>query len=245
MTGVKDRHIIGFGHCVDCGEQLDKIAVRVDVLLPVGGKQDVAAPGQPQTRMDIACLDFFKACPQNLRHGTADDERALLRHSALHQVPARMLRIAEIDVADDIHDAAVRLLGQAFVLAAVPRLHVKNRNMQTLRADHGKAGIGVAQNEHRVRPEPRHQFIRSVDNVPDRRAEIVARGVQIIVRRAETEIVKKHLIERVVIVLPGVHKNLFKIPVTAFDRGGQPDDLRPCADDRHELQLSHGHTSSK
>ena len=117
--------------------------------------------------------------------------------------------------------------------------------MQPLRADHGKAGIGVAQNEHRVRFDLHHQFVGFFDDVPDCRAKIVAHGVQIIVRRAKTEIVKKHLIERVVIVLPGVYKNLFKIPVTAFDRGGQPDDLRPCADDRHELQLSHGHTSSK
>ena len=30
-----------------------------------------------------------------------------------------MLRIAEIDVADDVHDAAVRLLRQALILAAV------------------------------------------------------------------------------------------------------------------------------
>ena len=68
---------------------------------------------------------------------------------------------------------------------------------------------------------------------------------QIKVRRTETEIVKKHLIERIVIILTGVDQNLLKIPVAAFYGGGQPDDLRPRADDRHELQLSHGHTSSK
>lgn len=245
MATVENRHVILLGHCVYRIEKAEEVLLRVDVLFAVSTQQDVVPLLESESLVYIGCLDLGKVLMEHLGHGRTGDVCTLTGKSAFSKVSSCMLGVGEIDVRDDVHDAAVRLLGQAFVLAAVPRLHVKNRNMQTLRADHGKAGIGVAQNEHRVRPEPRHQFIRSVDNVPDRRAEIVARGVQIIVRRAETEIVKKHLIERVVIVLPGVHKNLFKIPVTAFDRGGQPDDLRPCADDRHELQLSHGHTSSK
>ena len=38
-----------------------------------------------------------------------------------------MFGVGHVHVADDVHDAAVGLFGQAFVLAAVARFHVENR----------------------------------------------------------------------------------------------------------------------
>ena len=245
VAGVKDWHVVLFRHGIDRCEQLDKIAVRIDVFLPVRREQNVLSLGQTQTPVDITAFDLVQIGVQHLRHGTAGHEGALLWQSTLHQIPACMLRIAEIDVADDVHDAAVRLLRQALILAAVSCLHMENRNVQALGTDHGKAGIGVAQNQHCVRPDLHHQLVGFLNDIPNRGSEIIAYGIQIIVRRPETEIVKKHLIEGVVVVLTCVDQNLLKVPVAALYGGGQPDDLRPRADDRHQLQLSHCYTSSK
>lgn len=48
MAGVEDRHIVLFGHLVDGGEQRGEVLLGVDVLLAVGGEQDVFAFFQPQ-----------------------------------------------------------------------------------------------------------------------------------------------------------------------------------------------------
>ena len=88
--------------------------------------------------------------------------------------------------------------------------------MQSLCADHGKAGIRIAQNQHCVRPDLHHQLVGLLDDIPDGGAEVVAYGIQIIVRRTEAEVVKKHLIEGVVVVLTCVNQNLFKVQVAAL-----------------------------
>jgi len=55
-----------------------------------------------------------------------------------------MLGIGQVHVADHVHDAAVGLLGQALVLAAVARLHVEDGDMQALGRDGGEAAVRVA-----------------------------------------------------------------------------------------------------
>ena len=195
--------------------------------------------------MDITCFNLVQIVVQHLGHGAASYEGALLRQSTLHQIPTCMLRIAEIDVADDVYDAAVRLLRQALILAAVSRLHMENRNVQPLGANHRKAGVGVTQDQHCVRLQLYHQLVGFLNDIPDGSAEVVTYGIQIIVRRTEAEVVKKHLIEGVVVVLTCVNQNLFKVQVAALYRSGQTDDFRPRTDDCHQLQLSHCYTSSK
>ena len=208
-------------------------------------EQNVLSLRQPQPLMNITRFDLIQIRVQHLRHGASGHKDALLRQSTLHQIPACVFRIAEIDIADNIHYTAIRLLWQAFVLAAVARLHMENRNVQPLGTDHGKAGVGIAQDQHRVRLQPYHQLVGFLNDIPNRGSEVVAYGIQIIIRRPKAEIVKKHLIECVVVVLTGVNQNLLKVPVAALYCRGQPDDLRPRADDCHQLQLSHCYTSSK
>ena len=58
-------------------------------------------------------------------HGAAGDVGALLGEAGVGQVAAGVLAVGHVDVGDDVHDAAVGLLGQALVLAAVARLHVE------------------------------------------------------------------------------------------------------------------------
>ena len=47
MTGVQDGQIVLFCQCVDGGEQAQEVLFGVDVLLPVGGQQNVLVLFQP------------------------------------------------------------------------------------------------------------------------------------------------------------------------------------------------------
>ena len=129
MAGVKDRHIVLLRHGIDRREQLDKIAIRINVFLPMCREQNVLSLGQSQALVDITCFNLVQIGVQYLGHGAASYEGALLRQSALHQIPACVFRIAEIDIADNIHDTAIRLLRQTLILAAVSRLHMEDRNV--------------------------------------------------------------------------------------------------------------------
>ena len=69
---------------------------------------------------------------QNFGHGAAGHVRAFLGQTAIGQVAASMFGIGHVHIANDVHDAAVGLFGQAFVLAAVAGFHMENRNVQAL-----------------------------------------------------------------------------------------------------------------
>ena len=42
MAGVQDRHIVLFRHGVDGVHQAKKVGLRINILLPMGGKKNVA-----------------------------------------------------------------------------------------------------------------------------------------------------------------------------------------------------------
>ena len=91
MAGIENRHVVPLRHRVDRREQLEKVAVGIDILLPMRGEQNVLSLRQFQPLMNVACLDLVQICAQHLRHGTAGHKYALLRQAALHQIPPRML----------------------------------------------------------------------------------------------------------------------------------------------------------
>ena len=91
MAGVKDRHIVLLRHGIDRREQLDKIAIRINVFLPMCREQNVLSLGQSQTPVDITAFDLVQIGVQHLCHGTAGHEGALLWQSTLHQIPACVL----------------------------------------------------------------------------------------------------------------------------------------------------------
>ena len=137
MTGVQDRHIIFFCHFIDRRKQAFEILFGIDILLAVGGKQDVSALFQTEPCMDIRPFDLIKVIVQDLCHRRAGHIGALLRQSRIGKITPCVLRIRQIDVGDDVDDPAVGFLRQALVLTTVARFHMKNRDMQTLRTDNG------------------------------------------------------------------------------------------------------------
>ena len=79
------------------------------------------------------------------------------------------------------------------------------------------------------------------DNVADGLGRGAAGGRQEVVGLAHAEILEEDLVELVVVVLAGMHEHVVAMPVERGDDARQPDDLRPGADDGHDLQLVHRH----
>ena len=147
MAGVQDGHIVLFCQCVDGGEQAHEVLFRVDVFLSVGRQQNILVLFQPQPFQHVAFLNLVQIHVQNLRHGRAGLVSPLLGQSGVRQILPGKLGVAQVHVGDHIHDAAVGLLGQALVKAAVSGLHMEDGNMQALGRNGRQAAVGVAQDQ--------------------------------------------------------------------------------------------------
>ena len=159
MAAVQHGHVVLLRHLVDGRKEAYKVLLRVDILLPVGGKQNVLALFQSQAGVDITGLDFLQVLVEHFGHGAASDVGALLGQAVLRQVAAGVLRVAQVHIGDNVHNAAVGLLRQALVLAAVAGLHVEDGNVQTLRCNGGQTAVGFSQGQQRVRLNLSHQLV--------------------------------------------------------------------------------------
>ena len=238
MAGIQDGQIVLFSHLVDSGEQRGKVLLGVDILLAVGRQQNVLALLETQTLVDIGRLDFFQILMQHLGHGGAGHIGALLRQPGIGQIAACVLRIGHVHIGDDIHDAAVCLLRQTLILAAVTSLHVEDGNVQTLCADDAQAAVGVAQHQHGVRLDGDHQLVALRDDVAHGLAQVGTHGVHIHLWVGQLQIVEEHAVQVVVIVLAGMRQNHIEIFARLVDDGSQADDLRAGAHDNQQLQLA-------
>lgn len=68
VTAVKDRHVVLPGHCIDCIEEAQEVLFGVDVLLAMGGQEDILPFLESETLMDVAGLDLRKVLVQHFSH---------------------------------------------------------------------------------------------------------------------------------------------------------------------------------
>jgi hypothetical protein len=231
VAGVQDRHVVFLRERVDRREQAREVRLGVDVLLAVGRKQHVALGLQTELGEDIRSLDLVQVGTKDLCHGRARDIGALRGAAGVPEVAARVLGVCQVDVGDHVDDAAVSLLGQALVLAAVARLHVEDGDVEPLGRDGGKAAVGVAQDEKRVGLHLNHELIARGDDVAHGLAQVGAHGVQ-------RQVAEEDAVERVVVVLPGVRQQAVEVAAALLDDLGQADDLGAGAHDDQQLQAA-------
>ena len=105
-----------------------------------------------------------------------------------------LLIIAQVHVADYVHDAAVGFLGQAFVLAAVAGFHVEDGDMQPLGSDGGQAGVGIAQNQHGIGLGGSHQLVGAVDDIAHGFAQVIAHGIHVHLRILQAQIPEENAV---------------------------------------------------
>ena len=137
-----------------------------------------------------------------------------------------------------MHDAAVRLLGQALVLAAVARLHVEDGDVEPLGRDGGKAAVGVAQDQQRVGLDLDHEPVARGDDVAHGLAQVGSHGVEVDVRVVKRQVAEEDAVERVVVVLPGVRQQAVEVAAALLDDLGQADDLGAGAHNDQQLQAA-------
>lgn len=238
VAGVQDRHVVLLGQRVDRGEQAREVGLGVDVLLAVGGQQHVALRLQAELGEDIGGLDLAQVGAQDLCHGRAGDVGALRGAAGVLEVAAGVLGVGQVDVGDHVDDAAVGLLGQALVLAAVAGLHVEDGDVEPLGRDGGQAAVGVAQDQQRVGLHLDHQLVARGDDVAHGLAQVGAHGVQVDVRVVQRQVAEEDAVERVVVVLPGVRQQAVEVAAALLDDLGQADDLGARAHDDQELQAA-------
>ena len=238
VAGVQDRHVVFLRERVDGGEQAREVRLGVDVLLAVGGQQHVALGLQSELGEDIRCLDLIKVRAQDLGHGRARDVGALRGAAGVLEVAAGVLGVGQVDVGDHVDDAAVGLLGQALVLAAVARLHVEDGDVEPLGRDGGQAAVGVAQDQQRVGLDLNHQLVARGDDVAHRLAQVGAHGVQVDVGVVQRQVAEEDAVQGVVVVLPGVRQQAVEVTSALLDNLGQADDLGAGAHDDQQLKAA-------
>ena len=236
VAAVEDGHVVLLGHGVHRLEEREEVRIRIDILLAVGREQDVAALFQPQALMHRAGLDIGQVVVQHLGHGRAGHIGALRGHAAGVQVAAGVLRVAQVHIRDDVHDAAVRLLRQALVEAAVAGLHVEDGDVQSLGGDDGEAAVRIAQHQHGIRLQAHHLLVAGGDDVADGFAQVAAHGIHVDFRVGQFQVAEEHAVEVVVVVLPGVGQQAVEILAALVDDRRQADNLRPRAHDDEQLQ---------
>ena len=204
MAGVQNGHIVFFGHFVDGGKQGNKVLFRVNVFFAVGRKQNIFALFQPKASVNIRCLDLFKVLMQHFGHGGTGHIGALFGQAGIGQIAAGVLGVSHVHIRNDIHDAAVGFFGQALILAAVTGFHMENGNVQALGTDHGKAAVGIAQHQHGIGLNGGHQLVAFGNNIAHGFAQICAHGVHIHLGVCQLQVMEKHTVQVVIIILAGV-----------------------------------------
>ena len=238
VAGVQDRHVVSLGERVDGGEQAREVRLGVDVLLAVSGEQHVLLRLKAELLEDARGLDLFLVGAQDLSHRRACDVGALRGAAGVLEVAAGVLGVGQVDVGDDVDDAAVGLLGQALVLAAVARLHVEDGDVQALGRDGGQAAVGVSQDQKGVGLDLDHELVGGGDDVADGLAQVGAHGVKIDVGVVQRKVAEEYAVERVVVVLPGVRQQAVEVLAALLDDLGQADDLGAGAHDNQQLQAA-------
>ena len=110
------------------------------------------------------------------------------------QIPPGMLGVGQIHIGDDIHDPAVRLLGQALILAAVAGFHMENGDVQPLGSDGGQAGIGIAQNQQGIGLNLVHQLIGAVDDIAHGSTQVIAHRIHVDLRVSQLQVPEEHTV---------------------------------------------------
>ena len=206
VAAIENRHIILLRHLVDCVEKRQEVLLRVDILLAMGAQKNVLPFLQPQPSMNIRSFNLRQVVMQHFRHRGAGHVRALLRQTSISQVPACVLGISHVHIRDDIHDAAVGLLRQALVFAAVAGFHVEDRDMEPLSPNDAQTRIRIPQHQYSIRLHLHHQLIALRDDVAHGLAQVGAHGLHIDIRIRQLEVFEKDAVKVVVVVLPGVRQ---------------------------------------
>ena len=158
------------------------------------------------------------------------------------QVTAGVLGVDEVEIGHMVHQASVGLFRHVLVEAAVAGLQVVDGYAHPLGHHRRDAAVGVTQHDNGIRPFFEQHLLGPDQGLPKNSTQ--GRGVdaQPMIRLADTQVRKEHLVEQVVVVLAGVNQHVVHSVVEAGDHPRQADQLRPRTHNRHHFE--HGYPST-
>lgn len=150
-----------------------------------------------------------------------------------------MFGVDQIEVADAIDDLSVHFFRHVRVEAAITGFHVIDGDLAALGHDGGDRAVGVTEDEHGIRALcVEHRLDRDQD-MAEHPAERGRIDIEEHIGLAQAEILKKDLVQFVVVILSGMHDHVIHVAVERGHDPRQPDDLRARAQDGHYLDPLH------
>ena len=106
-----------------------------------------------------------------------------------------MFGVAQVDIADVVHDAAVDLLRHAHIEAAVAGFHMEDGDLAAFGRNHGQATVRVAQHQNRLGPLFLQHHIRLGDGIPDGLGGVASGGVEVVLGPLDAQFLEEDPIE--------------------------------------------------
>ncbi|HZJ04104.1 MAG TPA: hypothetical protein VFD59_01380 [Nocardioidaceae bacterium] len=146
-----------------------------------------------------------------------------------------MLGVDEVEVRDVVDEPAVGLLGGVLVEAAVARLHVIDGDPYSFRDDARDRTVGVTEDQDGVGALLQENFLGLDEDLTEQATQAGRAHVQEVVGFPDAKLVEEDAVELVAVVLPCMEQHVLDRLVEPSHDPGQPNDLRPGADDSHYL----------
>jgi hypothetical protein len=210
-----------------------KPLVLVDRLGAVQRREEVLAWRDAQAGVDAAGRDLLLEVREHFEDRIARDRDPVAGNPFPEQVLPASLRVGQQDGAGVVDDPAVDLLRHSVVVAAVAGFHVVDGNAEAFRHDRGQAAVRVAEDKEAVRLLGEHHAFGAGQDRADLLTEAAA-GAELVVGSSDAELGEEDVAQVCVVVLPRVDDHLVTHLVQPPHDETQADDLRACAQDRHD-----------
>src|SRR5258708_33670558 len=133
MSRNDDRRRPSLAYSGKRRQQIVEAMWVVDILLTMCADQEIFILPKFQFPQYPRFSDLWHVMIQNFTHRRAGFDHGFRTHAFRKEIPASVLRIRQIDIADVVDNPAVYFLRDAFVKTSIARLHVKYRDFAALR----------------------------------------------------------------------------------------------------------------
>ena len=103
---------------------------------------------------------------------------------------------------------------------------------------YAKAGIGITQHQHSIRPRLYHQLIARIDDVAHCSPQVIAHSIHINIRIFQFKVTKEDAIQVIIIVLTCMSQKAIKILPAFVDNCRQTNNFRAGTYYNQEFQAS-------
>src|SRR5690606_32082186 len=146
---------------------------------------------------------------QHLVHGTSGFDNPIWRETFPQEVFTGYGAIGKINIRYVIYYLPVRFLRHTLIKAAVSGFHMKDRNLSFLCRNCAETAVGIPQYQERVGLFRLQDGINGNQYTPYRFRCVLSGRFQKVIGLSDTQVLKKYLIEFIIVVLPRVYQYMF------------------------------------